>query len=730
MRRIILFFVLVTTVIGYAFLPLFAEQGKVIVLKKTEQPIIIDGIIDPVWQTADSVDDFIQYRPYYDQAPTRRSCAKILTSDHALYCLMICYDDRKNIQAHTGKLDDFGGDIVSIMLDTFGDRRTAYKFAVTAAGVRADCRMLDDGRNRDYSWDGVWFSDAKIYDWGFVIEMEIPYRSIQYDEKLTEWGLDFDRWIPARSEDIYWCRYAENEGLRISKFGRMVFESYHPTVKGLNLEIYPVGIAKMQWQGDQKYDISPNAGIDIFYNPSQQLTFQLTGNPDFAQIEADPYDFNISRYESYFSERRPFFTEGNEIFMPSGRDRSSGFYSPLELFYSRRIGRKLPDGSEVPLLFGTKAFGRLGQWEYGGFMAMTGEQDYEENGEIKSEPRAYFSSVRFKKQILNNSSIGLLYVGKNTEKENSGVIDVDGAFRQSDWQLSYQFARSYKNDQGDYAASLGLFMPKDKWILALRSRYIGKDFDINQVGFVPWQGTGEFTMMGGPRWYYQTGYIQSILLYTGITFEYERVDHYTDRGAAIGLNMQFRDNWGYEITLISGKAKELDVRFNSFEANVSSWFNISPKWNGNLFGGYAKTYNFDRGFLAFYGWMGSEFSWRPFNILNIGTSFNTFIEGNPDNEIEDVTYNARPFLSITPINNLNVRVYWDNVYVRSSEQIEQMIAGFLFSYNFRPKSWIYLAINEVQNRAEEYNAAGRLLPSRLHIADRVSVLKLKYLFYF
>ncbi|MEK6572058.1 MAG: DUF5916 domain-containing protein, partial [Bacteroidota bacterium] len=470
-----------------------AKSDKVMVLKKVPDQIRIDGVIDPVWSKADSVSDFVQYQPYHGKEPSRKTVAKVLTSEKVLYCLTVCQDQRENIQQNTGKLDDQGGDIVSIMLDTFGDKRTAYKFAVTASGVRADCRLLDDARNRDYSWDGVWFAAAKVYDWGFVIEMEIPYRSIQYDENLTEWGLDFDRWIPALTEDIYWCPYEENEGQRISKFGKLVFEDFRPTLKGLNLEVYPVGISKATYLHDGKYKGEPDAGIDIFYNPSQKLTYQLTANPDFAQIEADPFAFNITRYETYFEERRPFFTQGSEVFMPSGRERNSGFYRPLELFYSRRIGKKLPDGSEVPLHVGTKAFGRIDEWEYGGFLALTGGKDFVPDGTKEHEPRAVFGSARIKRQILGNSSVGMLFVGKVTENDNNGVIDIDGAFRASDWQLSYQLARSFKNTQGDFAASAGLMMPKESWITAVRGSFIGKDFDVTQVGFVPWKGTAQLT---------------------------------------------------------------------------------------------------------------------------------------------------------------------------------------------------------------------------------------------
>ncbi|MDZ7263119.1 MAG: carbohydrate binding family 9 domain-containing protein, partial [candidate division KSB1 bacterium] len=567
------------------------NADKVMKVSKIDERVRIDGVIDPIWSMADSVSDFTQHQPYYGIAPSRKTVAKLLSSADALYCLMICYEERASIQNQKGMLDEMGGDIVSLMLDTFGNKRTAYKFAVTAAGVRADCRLLDDARNRDYSWDGIWFSAAKIYDWGFVVEMEVPYKSIQYDERLSEWGLDFDRWMPARTEDIYWCQYQENEGQRISKFGRLVFNDFRPQVRGLNLEVYPVGISKIAYLDNNKYQGEPDVGVDIFYNPSPKLTYQLTVNPDFAQIEADPYEFNISRYESYFDERRPFFTQGNEIFMASGRERNSGFYRPLELFYSRRIGKKLPDGSEVPLQFGTKAFGRLNTWEYGGFMAMTGPADYTVNGENYTEERALFASARIKKQIMGNSAIGLMFVGKHSTHEDNGVLDVDGAFRTSDWQLSYQLARSYNNGHGDFGGSAGFTMFREKYMVLMRGRYIGENFDINQVGFVPWKGTGELVGIGGPRWYFSDGYIRQILIYGGGMLNYEKVDEYTDYGAVLGYNMQFRNNWGFEITIDCADSKDEAIRYTTYDLNFSSWFNTNPKLHARLFGGYSRTFN-------------------------------------------------------------------------------------------------------------------------------------------
>ena len=225
---------------------------KTLRLIRIDTEIIIDGKIDETWNYADSTATFFQLEPYFNQPTSVKTIAKVLTTEDALYCLMICYDDKENIQANAGMHDGYTGDIVSIMLDTFGDKQTAYKFAVNASGVISDSRMLDDARNRDYSWDGIWQGTSQIYDWGYVVEMKIPYKSIKHNKDLTEWGLDFDRWRSYNKEDIYWCEYEQSEGQRISKFGKLIFEDFKPTVTGLNLEIYPVGIAKSTYLGDNK----------------------------------------------------------------------------------------------------------------------------------------------------------------------------------------------------------------------------------------------------------------------------------------------------------------------------------------------------------------------------------------------------------------------------------------------------------------------------------------------
>jgi hypothetical protein len=149
-----------------------------------------------------------------------------------------------------------------------------------------------------------------------------------------------------------------------------------------------------------------------------------------------------------------------------------------------------------------------------------------------------------------------------------------------------------------------------------------------------------------------------------------------------------------------------------------------------VFGGYSRTYNFARDYLAYYSWAGAYLEYQILNSLEIGTSADMFIEGNPEGAIEDITYNARPYFSVTPINNLSIRVYFDDLFIRSSDRSEQTIFGFLFSYNFSAKSWIYFAMNEIRAREKQFDSFDNLLSNGLQVQDRVGVFKVKYLYYF
>ncbi len=705
-------------------------NGKNLIARKLPEnnKINIDGEIEPVWATADSVSDFVQFRPNYGLAPTEKTIAKVLVSKDALYVLMIAYDNSGMTDYKNGIHDDNTGDRVSISLDTFNDKKTAYKFAVSSTGWRIDARILDDGRRRDYNWDGIWFAAAKRYDWGYAVEMKIPFKSIQYKLGAKSWGLDFDRWIPNKTEDIYWVKYSRHEGMRVSNFGKLIFEKKSsPQVRGLNLELYPVALEKTEMLDNGKYKTTPHVGMDFFYNPSAQLTMMLSVNPDFAQIEADPFKFNISRYETYYSERRPFFIEGNEIFTPEGGNS----FEAMTLFYSRRIGEKLPDGSNVPLNLGAKVFGRIDDLEYGSLIALTGNKSYSINGSDYSVPAAVFGVARIKKQIYDNSTVGAMFVGKRDKEGNqNGVLDFDGSIRGSDWQIGYQAARSFTDSTGDYAFAAGITKFAKSWGTMIKANYVGSNFDVNQIGYVPWIGTSKIIGVVGPRWFFKDSPLRELIIYGGGYLHNEKIDSYTDRGLLIGGNLDFRKMWGISFDMNYGKSKDNDVIYNSFQISSNIWVRSSSIWNFYTFSSFSKTYNFYRDYLGTFASVSSGGSYLISPFLTVGTSVNIWREGKPDGSLEDLTLNTRPYITLTPVNDMRIRIFTDNLYIKSSDKLERLFVGFYFAYNFSPKSWIYFTYNELRDRTHEFDDAGNQLAERLHVTGRDATLKVKYLYYF
>lgn len=699
-------------------------KKKELEVLKIETQIIIDGMEDEIWKIADSVDNFIQHDPKYGFPPSERTIAKVLMDDDNIYFLIKAYASKSKLVLSKGMTDQMTGDIVSVMLDTRDDKKTAYKFAVSASGVKMDCKLLDDGRQRDYSWNGIWEAESKIYDWGYLVEIKIPFKSLMYNPNINYWKIDFDRWIPELREDIYWSSYEVNSGLRVSGFQKLLFVDSKPSKSGMNIEIYPTIVGKAKYMRNNTYNTSLEPGLNAFINPSPNFSASLTIYPDFAQIESDPFNFNISRYESYFSEARPFFTEGREYFSPAGKDRNINFYQPLEFFYSRRIGKSLTANKVVPINIGAKIFGNSGDYEYATLFCQTASEKYLIDTNLFVEPKAYFSVARVKRNFFENSNIGLLFASKYTNDYHNYVADIDGAFRGSSWQFAYQFGYSSYNNNRDFAASAGYGIITDNWVFAARSRYVGENFDVSQIGFVPWKGVSEFAIISGPIFRFENISLKQISLFGGGSVYYEKIDNYADKSFFLGSNFNFLNKYGFELNVEIAKQKDNEAKYNSYSFNSYFWLNTSTNWNFNVWGNYSKTYNFRRNYLGYLATGGFSFSYKISNSLKLGTNYRTFAEYSPNHKLDKITYNGRPYISLTPFNNFNLYLYVDNTITSLTRKIERAYIGFLLSYNYSAKSWFYLAINE----GYSMNYLDQNKP--LELAYRNAILKFNYLIYF
>jgi hypothetical protein len=302
-------------------------------------PPTVDGRLDDaVWETAPVLSDFVQKQPVEGAPPTERTEVRFLYDDHALYVgLRMHKDDAASIQAPLGRRDDGGqAEHVWISLDTWLDRRTAYSFGVTAAGTRMDWyHPTDDETDIDASFDPVWEARVARDSLGWTAEMRIPFSQLRFRADATSpWGLNVDRWNPATREDVFWIPIPSQEQGWASRMGHLVgIEGVAPARR---LELLPYVAASGRFTADpgtgNPFDDGSSGrariGGDMKMGLGPSLTLEATVNPDFGQVEADPAEVNLSAFETFFPERRPFFIEGSQLLQGGGPT----------YFYSRRIG--------------------------------------------------------------------------------------------------------------------------------------------------------------------------------------------------------------------------------------------------------------------------------------------------------------------------------------------------------------------------------------------------------
>lgn len=317
-----------------------ARAGRV-----AEGAIRIDGTLDePIWRTAPAVTDFIQAEPDEGERPTDRMEVRFAYDDGALYVGARMFSTTP-VQAPLSRRDDGGlAESIQIELDTYLDRRTAYMFGVTAAGVRLDhYHSRDDEGNRDTEYDPVWQARTARTDDGWTAELWLPFSQLRFNARAEQvFGLNIKRDIPALNEENYWALVRRTESGWASRFGDL--RGIVDVEPRLRLELLPYVSGSARFTGDRDlndpFDDGKNlggrGGADVKYGVGSNLTLDVAFNPDFGQIEADPAEVNLTVFETIFSERRPFFLEGNDV-LTAG----TGNY-----YYSRRIGAR-PTGSAV-----------------------------------------------------------------------------------------------------------------------------------------------------------------------------------------------------------------------------------------------------------------------------------------------------------------------------------------------------------------------------------------------
>lgn len=330
---------------------LFASQpstGKKIYYTKpiNPQPPIIDGRLDdPVWQKVAWGSDFIQREPDDGAAPSQKTAFKIMYDTKNLYVGIRAYDtEPEKIVRRVTRRDVLDGDLVEINIDNYFDHRTAFSFTINAAGVKSDAAISNDGDNGDSNWDPVWYAEVTIDESGWTAEMRIPFSQLRFADKDEHvWGLQVQRELFRKEELSVWQYIPQNSPGWVSFFGEL------RGIKGIRasrrIELLPYGVTNVRRFEKEignpfaaGQSINWSSGLDAKIGVTSDLTLDVTVNPDFGQVEADPSEVNLTAFETFFEEKRPFFIEGQNIldYRIMGGD---GGFSNDRLFYSRRIGR-------------------------------------------------------------------------------------------------------------------------------------------------------------------------------------------------------------------------------------------------------------------------------------------------------------------------------------------------------------------------------------------------------
>lgn len=687
-------------------------SDKVIEARFTDTPPKIDGIIEEVWQVADSVDDFIQFVPYEKEKPTERTVIYVLHDRDNLYFLFHCYAQKHEpIACLTADEDN-----ITIAIDPFGSKTTAYYFTVYASGIIHDGWVLENGRVKDDSWEGVWYRALKLYDDHYDIEIKIPFKSIRYKKGLNEWGITFVRYIAHNKETDCWSEFLQAEGDLVSKYGIMT--DINPQTKGYYFELYPEGFVRYDKYAGEEGETKLRGSLNFKWDITPQTTVNTTAYPDFAQIESDPFTLNLSRYPTYLNERRPFFLEGMDIFRMSDFGHDLDFFDPLNIFYSRRIGKSL-NSDAVPILGGMKVTHKTEKWNFGILGAYTDS--------LEVEPEKGFGVVKLKRQVLENSDVGILFSGSRADKDNYNyALGFDGVYRSGFNQFIIQTALSERNKKQGWAVSTGYIGFVKSFKVMASSEVVHDSFDVGDIGFVPWAGMKKLFVSTGPFEVYKKGFLKNLFYGPGIVIiqEPDDTENWTRLGS-FSFNPNFRNNWSLYLEIRAGPAYEADTSYFYRSLNINTWGNIAGQFF-NLGTNYSYTYNYWRGFLANQLAIWSRVGYSIIPEVSLSLNSNAWVEWDTLSTVIAVTTAATPRIDIRFNADMSLSIFNHLLFETPETDFGETgllsnRLGVLFSWNFKPKSWLYIAFNDYQVADED---------GKLRLQDRIGAIKAKYLIYF
>lgn len=511
------------------------SNSKVVKAVRVPHPIEIDGNLNKeVWLLATPVTDFKQREPIEGGEPSELTKVAVLYDTHNIYFGVWCYDsDPEKLSAKQMKRDfDWeSDDDIEIMISPFNDNRNGYLFITNPNGAMADVWLGGDGGRYNTDWNGIWDVRVTRDSNGWYAEFVIPFSTLKFKSEESQiWSINFERNIRRKNEQVRWQGWSRQYGIdNITQSGKL--EGLNNIKQKEKIEITPYITTGAEWQNG-KPESSFKMGGEINYDISPTLKLNFTLNTDFAQVESDRREVNLSRFSIYYPEKRQFFLEGKSYFDMN--------VSGARLFYSRRIG--ISGSSFVPIIGGGRLFGKIGKTSIGIMTLQTASE--------KGSPGANSSVLRIKQDIFEESSLGFMSTQKFSDGEYNAVYGTDFTYSTSklfgdkNLMAGFSGAISVENNtrsaasKGDNATyHLFLFYPNNIWSFNAGFNSIQDNFKpalgfVNRDNFKRAYSRLEFK----PRIKSLSKYIRSL------SFELYDLEYYINdkTGLAETLSLEFR----------------------------------------------------------------------------------------------------------------------------------------------------------------------------------------------
>ena len=673
---------------------------------RTYESIEIDGEFNEAdWQKAETINQFVQIEPYEGQKSTEPMEFRILYDDNNIYLGFKCYDSEiSKLVANEMRRDArdiHENDNVFVLLDTYNDKRSGFFFRVNALGAIQDRAITNNGDSLNNDWDAVVACQSKIHDTYWTTELSIPFSQLRFKKSdPMHWGLNVGRELMRNQEESIWAPVPSSYGglakYRTTNLGSLV------GLKGIspsrNIELLPYVLPGISQNTDdetgQETTRKFKRGLDAKYGITSNLIADITYNTDFAQVEADEEQVNLTRFSLFFPEKRPFFLEGAGLFEFGIPRQSFRRPPPMLLFYSRRIG--LAEGNAIPIIFGGKASGKVGSYGIG-FLNVLTDKFYDDNGD--EEPidvgRNNFSVVRITKDSIAGTRFGMIAVNKDEIGNYNRAGGFDFEFRPNDnldvrgmWARTFFPGMSGKNN----AFYFGTRLRKNTLRFSASYTDIDEDFD-PAVGFVRQAGTrqartdfrwaprpqkyGIREMWSGPEANYVLNQDNELerwnLSYTHwISFttddsvmvfvkrEFERLDEDFEIREDIFIPIG-----EYEFNTVGGRLSSSDIRIVSSTAGFEY---------GNFYNGQIRRYYVDMGL-------------KPSGRISINANYQfnrvTLSQDSFDANIFSGRFNYSFSTTL-----------FAKLYAQWNTETDLVSTNFLINYIYRPGSDFYFVFNQ------------------------------------